>query len=128
MIHLNTDAAVRGNPGPATGGILIVKDHQQLQLTTDLGLLNNHQAEFKAAIWGFDYLCNHYALTEIVSFQSDSKLLIDSLNKEYAKHYSAELTTLLALQKKFSLVLNQWIPEAQNTGAHHLALTALQKH
>lgn len=127
MIHINTDAAVRGNPGPAVGGILIVNNHQQLQLTTDLGILDNHRAEFMAAIWGFTYLNQHYANDEIVSFQSDSKLLIDSLNKRYAKHYRTELNDLLALQTKFALVLNQWVPESQNTGAHHLALAALQK-
>ncbi|MFD1672232.1 ribonuclease HI family protein [Agrilactobacillus yilanensis] len=127
MIHLNTDAAVRGNPGPATAGILIVQDHQQLQLTANLGQLNNHEAEFAAAIWAFEYLSQTNQTHEIVAFQSDSRILIDSLNKRYSKSYSTYLAQLLALQAKFDLVLNQWVAESQNSGAHHLAIQALQK-
>lgn len=128
MIHLNTDAAVRGNPGPATGGVLIVKDHQQQQLTTYLGVLNNHEAEFAAAIWAFQYLIQQNNTHEIISFQSDSKILTDSLNKQYAKKYATQVSELLKLQEKFPLVLNQWIPQTQNSGAHHLAITRLQKY
>ncbi|MCH4172515.1 MAG: ribonuclease HI family protein [Lactobacillus sp.] len=128
MIHLNTDAAVRGNPGPAAAGLLLIKDHQQIQKTTYLGEMDNHQAEFQAAIWAFEYLIAQQYTDEIVSFQADSKLLIDSLNKRYAKHFTKTLAQLLDLQAKFPMVLNQWVPESQNKGAHNLATTALQKY
>lgn len=128
MLYLYTDAAVRGNPGPAAGGVLIVHHHKQIQLQHFLGTMDNHRAEFGIAIWAFDYLIDHGMVTEIVAFHSDSRLLVDSLNKRYAKHFDTYLQRLLAQQAQFEMVLNQWLPDHENRGAHQLAMQALQKH
>ncbi|WP_416352954.1 ribonuclease HI family protein [Agrilactobacillus fermenti] len=128
MLKLYTDAAVRGNPGPATGGALIIQAHKQIQLKTYLGTMNNHEAEFRAAIWAFTYLTENFSTDEVVAFYADSKLLIDSLTKHYAKHFASVLKQLLVLQSQFTLVLNEWIPERANSGAHSLALSELQNY
>ena len=52
--------------------------------------------------------------------------MIDSLDKRYSKSFAPELAKLLTLHEKFPLVIDQWIPDKQNTGAHNLALQALK--
>lgn len=125
MITIHTDAATKGNPGPTGLGILIVANKQQHQLTGSLRCASNHQGEFAAAIQGFQYLVDHYQPNELVMFETDSKLLSDSIKKSYAKHYGDQLTTLMKLIDYFDAVVTQWVPDSQNHGAHHLANQAL---
>ncbi|KRL83905.1 ribonuclease HI family protein [Ligilactobacillus apodemi] len=123
MVKLYTDAATKKD-NSATG-ILLVTATQQFQLKQKITASNNHQAEFKAAILGFEYLLEHFPETENVFFYSDSKIVIDSLTKKYSKSFAKELAQLLELQQNFPLVINQWIADSQNKGAHTLALQAL---
>jgi len=58
-------------------------------------------------------------------FNTDSKIVSDSLNKQYAKHFEKYVDELLDLQGKFDTVVNTWIPDSQNMGAHTLAIQAL---
>ncbi|WP_125707932.1 ribonuclease HI family protein [Lacticaseibacillus porcinae] len=124
MIKLNTDAATLGNPGPAGAGILIVANGQQDQSHLHLPNMSNHEAEFAAAIAGFKRL-HALNLQGLVSFASDSKLVIQSLDKRYAKHYQPQVDELLALIESFDQVLWQWVPERENRGAHMLAQQGL---
>lgn len=124
MVKLYTDAAIKGNHGLGGIGILIVAAKEQIQLHQPLTPMTNHEAEFLAAIAGFQALLDR-DLTGPVSFYSDSQIVIDALNKRYAKHYSDYVTKLLALCDQFSLVVWQWIPDRQNQGAHMLAQQGL---
>jgi ribonuclease HI len=124
MIKLNTDAATLGNPGPAGVGILIVANGQQDQTHLSLPVMSNHEAEFAAAIAGFKRL-QVLNLQGFVSFASDSKLVIQSLDKRYAKHYQAQVDELLTLIDSFDQVIWQWVPERENRGAHMLAQQGL---
>lgn len=124
MIKLNTDAATIGNPGPAGVGILIVANGQQDQTHLSLPDMSNHEAEFAAAIAGFKRL-QELNLQGFVSFASDSKLVIQSLDKRYAKHYQTQVDELLALIESFDQVIWQWVPERENRGAHMLAQQGL---
>ena len=85
MIKLYTDAASKNNLSSA--GILLVHDKKQIQLSQPLSASDNHQAEFQAAIAGFKQALSQFANEETVFFYSDSQLVIDSLNKNYSKHY-----------------------------------------
>ncbi|WP_143444934.1 reverse transcriptase-like protein, partial [Lentilactobacillus parabuchneri] len=79
-----------------------------------------------AAIIGFQQLIKlQINPAELIFFYTDSKIVVDSLNKQYAKHFEDDVDTLLALQSKFTTVVNTWIPDSQNMGAHTLALQAL---
>lgn len=124
MIKLFTDAATLGNPGPAGAGILIVANGQQDQTHLTLAPMSNHEAEFVAAIAGFKRL-QALGLQGLVSFASDSKLVIQSLDKRYAKHYQSQVDELLALIATFDQVIWQWVPERDNRGAHMLAQQGL---
>lgn len=126
MIKLYTDAATKGNPGPTGLGALVIADHQQFQLTTTLTQADNHQGEFAGAAFGFDYLIRHFPDERTVLFYTDSRLLSDAIGKNYTKHYQAELDQLNQLMSHFPTVVTQWIPDRQNSGAHHLANQALQ--
>lgn len=124
MIKLFTDAATLGNPGPAGAGILIVNGGQQDQTHLALPNMSNHEAEFAAAIAGFKRV-QALQLQGLISFASDSKLVIQSLDKRYAKHYQPQVDELLALIDACDQVLWQWVPERENRGAHMLAQQGL---
>ena len=126
MIKIYTDAATKGNPGPTGLGVLILADHQQFQLTDTVALADNHQGEFAAAEFGFAYLIQHFPAEQTVLFYTDSRLLSDAIGKNYAKHYQTELDRLSAKMGHFPTVVTQWVPDSQNTGAHHLANQALK--
>ena len=115
MIKIYTDAATKNNPGPTGLGALIVADHRQIQLTDHVAEASNHTGEFLAAQMGF------------VLFFTDSRLLSDAVGKNYSKHYADLLKDLNKLMQPFATVVTQWIPEAQNHGAHHLANQALHQ-
>ncbi|WP_203623304.1 MULTISPECIES: reverse transcriptase-like protein [unclassified Lacticaseibacillus] len=126
MNKLYTDAATKGNIGLGGIGILIIAEGQQDQTHLPLPEMSNHEAEFEAAIAGFRRLLA-LGLTGPVTFYSDSKLVIEALDKHYAKHYGDYVTELTALTKQFSWVLWQWVPDHANRGAHMLAQQGLHE-
>lgn len=125
MLKLYTDAASKNNLSAA--GILLVHNQQQTQLSFPLPDSDNHQAEFLAAIKGFELALKYCQPEETIFFYSDSQLVIDSLNKNYSKHYPKLLNQLLTLIDSLHLVVWQWVPEKENKGAHQLALQGLHK-
>ena len=127
MLKLYTDGATKGNPGPAGIGILVSGLPQQIQHHAALPAMSNHEAEFAAAIAGCKLLIESGLTTGTVAYYSDSKLVIQAIEKRYAKHYSALTAELLSLIDEFPLVLPNWIPDRQNRGAHHLAQQGLHQ-
>lgn len=127
MIKIYTDAATKNNPGPTGLGALILVNHQQIQLTNHVPKASNHTGEFLAAQLGFSYLVHHFSPNEVIMFYTDSRLLSDAVGKNYSKHYGDRLADLTSLMNHFTTVVTQWIPEAQNHGAHHLANQALHQ-
>lgn len=126
MIRLYTDAATKGNHGIGGVGILIVAPGIHDQTHAPLPAMSNHEAEFAAAKAGFERLVA-LDLHGMVSYSSDSRLVIDALNKGYAKHYADELAALMTVVDRFDPVICQWIPERQNHGAHALAQQGLHQ-
>lgn len=126
MLKLYTDIAVKATENHAGIGILIVNQNEQNQIRQKVRVNDNHEGEFLAAIAGFEaVLATGYR--GMVSYYSDSKLVIASLEKRYAKHYQPVLDQLLALIGQFDLVIWQWLPDSQNRGAHALALQGLHE-
>lgn len=131
MFTLYTDAATDSDRILSAAGILILHDGQQTQLKAVLPDGDNHQAEFHAAITGFEHLvaiAGDSATASSVLYYTDSKIVADSVAKQYAKHYQPLVDQLLALQAKFNVVVTNWVPEKQNQGAHNLAQQALKQH
>lgn len=130
MIRLYTDAAVKGNPGPAGAGVLILTKNGQNQLTFPLkDNWNNHHAEFQAVILGFQALIERGLTDEMIFCYTDSRIVAQSIDKEYVKDKNAKpyLNTILKLIEQFQIVTVTWIPEAKNKGADNLARQALQQ-
>ncbi|WP_203648503.1 ribonuclease HI family protein [Secundilactobacillus yichangensis] len=130
MYTLYTDAATNNETQHSAAGILIVHAGHQQQLHAHLPDSDNHHAEFYAALAGFNALLellNGKAKNVTVQYFTDSKIVADSVEKRYAKHYQGLVDQLLAKQAEFNLVITQWLPEKQNQGAHNLAQQALHE-
>lgn len=128
---LYSDAAKYPNSDKTGIGVLLIDNHKQIQVKFNTKATDNHEAEFKACIKALKYLkskLNQHDFNQVVlTFFSDSKILVDSLNKRYAKHYQKYVNQILELESECSLVFNNWIPESENNGAHHLAIQALHE-
>ncbi|KRN33248.1 RNase H family protein [Weissella halotolerans] len=127
LTTIHSDAASKGNPGPSTAGVTIVRAGHQYQYQHALGNLSNHEAEFAAAQFAFEQADRLCQPDDTIMFYSDANLVIASLEKRYAKHFPKQLTSLLAHIDRYQLVIVHWIPEKENKGAHHLAQQALHR-
>jgi ribonuclease HI len=127
MFKLYTDAAVKGNPGPAAIGILIVGPEPAIEISQKITPMTNHEAEFVAAIHGFKELATRGYAGQNVQLISDSQLVIDALNKGYSKHYQSLYADLVAAADPFPVVIPTWQNDHQHHGAHTLALRGLHQ-
>ncbi|MBO0462577.1 MULTISPECIES: ribonuclease HI family protein [unclassified Enterococcus] len=129
MLKVYIDASTKGNPGPSGGGILIVSDQQQEQLSIPLSFGSNHQAEFEVFLKTLEILKNRQLTEEIILCYSDSKVLVSTIDKDHTsnKDFLPYLEKIQSLLKDFSMLILQWIPESKNKGADNLARQALQK-
>lgn len=131
MIRIYTDAAVKGNPGPVGIGIVIVRNNEQTQLSIPLNdILDNHQAEFQAVIHGLKWLIQKKWTNELTFCYTDSQIVAQSIEKEYAKdiYFQNSVNEILSLMRNFSYISIEWIPESENKGADNLAKQALNKY
>lgn len=127
MIKMYSDAATKPHSNMTGLGVLIIVNHQQIQLSKHAVENDNHLGEFLAAQMGFKYLKQHYPQNETILYYTDSRTLSDAVGKNHSKKYAPQLAELLKMMTPFSTVVTQWIPEAQNHGAHHLANQALHQ-
>ncbi|WP_181348360.1 ribonuclease HI family protein [Thalassobacillus sp. CUG 92003] len=130
MIEVYTDAASLGNPGESAVGIFIKESRQHHEVFSYyLGSMSNHEAEFQAVIKALE-ICQEKYRGEILSIRSDSKIVVETLEKNYTKNkvFQPLLATINLQMEPFAHVFIKWIPEKQNQRADQLARTALQHH
>ncbi|RRG17838.1 reverse transcriptase-like protein [Weissella viridescens] len=125
IYHLYFDAATRGQNGPSAAGVIIVAAHSQTPFKTTLADMSNHAAEFAAASFALNCVAPLAEPTDTLMLHSDSKIVIDSLTKGYAKNFMADVTHINQQLDQYRNVILEWIPEKQNQGAHQLANQAL---
>lgn len=129
MIKIFTDAAFR--PQTRAGGLGIIIDQQQVyQFKFYLNNApDNHYLEFLALDQALKLLVENDWQDAIISYCSDSQLVIDSLHKNYVKdiRYQPILDHILAQIELYPQFLAQWIPEKLNRGADQLARQALNQ-
>ncbi len=80
-----TDGGSKGNPGPASIGMVFYLDNKKIfQLHEKIGLATNNDAEYQAVIKALEEI-KKLKLKKIdkISFFSDSKLLVSQLNGLY---------------------------------------------
>ena len=129
MIKAYIDAATKGNPGPSAGGIVLVGENLYLQKSIPLPIQTNHQAEFATFVALLDDLTDQQKTNEMIVAYTDSKILAETIKKNYTKNPDFQ-NYLLEIQKKLQLFPNlylRWIPESQNKGADNLAKQGLKK-
>jgi ribonuclease HI len=131
---INTDGGSRGNPGPASIGVLVKKDDQIIfQLAKTIGVATNNDAEYKAVASALEWLDQQQNLSEEVEFLLDSKLVVEQL----AKRWKIKEPRLLGLaQNCWKLISNlqskhktkiffTHVPREQNADADALVNYAL---
>ncbi len=127
-VFIYTDGASRGNPGPASLGVYIVDQDNQVhaQVAEPLGEKTNNFAEYAAVVKGLKIALDHQA--DHIVLKSDSQLLIRQLKGEYKIKKQTliplfnECQKLLEQFKSFDL---QHIPREHNKKADGLANEAL---
>ncbi|MUK87603.1 reverse transcriptase-like protein [Ornithinibacillus sp. L9] len=126
MIEVYTDGSSSGNPGPSGAGIYIKAGGEKYTYSFPLGVLSNHEAEFHAVIKALE-ICREQFSNEILSFRSDSRLVVDTIEKDYTKNPTF-LPLLEKIREKSSSLpyfFIKWIPEKSNGHADQLARKAI---
>lgn len=130
ILHLYSDGASRGNPGPAAAGA-VIKDEQGLkvaEVSRYLGAATNNQAEYEALIAALE-VAAHFKPRSL-KVHLDSDLVVKQLSGEY-RMKNPGLRPLLERTRqllcRFEDVSITHIPGELNGEAHALAGMALRK-
>lgn len=125
MLEIFIDGASAGNPGPSGIGVFIKGEGHQLKISEPVGMMDNHTAEFHALIKGLSEAIR--LKSSLVSVRSDSKIVVASIEKRYAKHYAELVEEAVNLIDQLDLFFIKWIPDEQNKAADALARAAIKK-
>lgn len=127
MIEVYTDGASVGNPGISGAGVYIKANKKIYEYSIPLGYMSNHEAEFHAVVKALE-ICKQYFPDNILSFRTDSKVVVNVVEKNFTKNKTFRpLLEKIDIQKRqFPLFLIKWIPNKDNIHADRLAKEALQ--
>ncbi|CQR46648.1 14.7 kDa ribonuclease H-like protein [Paraliobacillus sp. PM-2] len=127
MLEVYVDGATIGNPGPSGVGVVLKKKNVLIEKSYYIGTYSNHEAELIAVIKGLQ-LCKELYPDEILSIRSDSKLVVDMIEKAYTKNkaFSSFLNEILVLMPQFPYCFIKWIPDSKNNHADRLARNAIR--
>jgi ribonuclease HI len=128
--RINIDGASRGNPGPASYGVLIrdARGETVGKLKKYIGRFTNNVAEYYGLIAAMDYAQSHGA--RAIRVESDSELLVKQMRGLY-KVKSADLQPLYERAQKMSKGFDSFrvdhVYREQNREADALANEALDE-
>lgn len=128
-VHVYTDGACWGNPGPAAIGAVIKDDSQKIlkQISQYIGKGTNNQAEYKAVIAGLSAALNLQA-SEVVLYL-DSELILKQLAGEYRVKtplLQPLFLQLVQLKRRLRSLHIEHVGHYGNIEAHNLAKQALK--
>lgn len=87
ILKIFTDGGSKGNPGPASIGIVFYLDGKKIFThREDIGVATNNEAEYRAVIAALEKFKNtEYGIQNIegIKLFSDSQLLVNQLNGTY---------------------------------------------
>ncbi|MBF7017111.1 ribonuclease HI family protein [Staphylococcus durrellii] len=128
MAKIFFDAATSGNPGLSSCAVVIITEEERYIFKNDLGVLDNHSAEWAAFEFALQCAINLNVANALV--YTDSKLIEDCINDEKVKNvkFKAYLDNILRLSDNFALMFVKWVPRNQNKEANHYAQQALYKY
>ncbi|MCW6674617.1 ribonuclease HI family protein [Aerococcaceae bacterium NML171108] len=130
MYKIYTDAAFNAQTKEAGIAFNAIRNGQQIkQGRYREHVSDNHEAEFQAILMALEFLQREAFTNETVMLHSDSKIVIESLDKRYVKgaQYAIWLDKILVIVDTFDLLFWKWIPEKENKGADQIAREALRK-
>lgn len=127
MIEVYTDGASAGNPGISGAGIYIKNKNQTFEYSIPLKPMSNHEAEFHAVIHALK-ICWEQFPHEILSFRTDSKVVVNLVEKNFTKNkiFQPLLDQIHNIASDFPFFFMKWIPDKENIHADRLAKEALQ--
>lgn len=127
MIEVYTDGASNGNPGISGAGVYIKAYGKQYEYSIPLKEMSNHEAEFHAVNKALE-ICLEKFPDEILSFQSDSQIVVTAVEKRFAKNpiFKQLLDEIMEKANQFPHYFIKWIPGKQNFHADQLAKKAIQ--
>ena len=126
----NIDGAARGNPGPASYGVVIRDGQGELvaKLKKYIGRMTNNVAEYYGLIAALDYAQSHNI--RALRVESDSELMVKQMQGQY-KVKSEDLRPLFERAKKMSMGFESFridhVYREQNREADALANEALDE-
>ncbi|MDO4775031.1 MAG: ribonuclease HI family protein [Aerococcaceae bacterium] len=130
MYKIYTDAAFNAQTKEAGIAFNAIRNGQQIkQGKYREYVLDNHEAEFQAMLMALEFLQREASTNETIMLHSDSKIVIESLDKRYVKEaqYAIWLDKILVIIDTFNLLFWKWIPDKENKGADQIAREALWK-
>lgn len=128
MLKVYTDGAFDPQTKQAGIGIQVIADKEQTSYKYYVAhAFDNHVIEFMALRQALTLLAKQPKETLLI--YSDSKVLVDSIEKAYVKSsvYRVHLTEILAELEEYPLYFVNWLADGQNRGADQLARQALRR-
>lgn len=125
-----TDGASKGNPGPASIGVVICNDKGEIlkEYSKEIGKTTNNEAEYQAVIFALKKIKALFgkkkAKESEVEIRSDSQLLVSQLSGKYKildKKIQKLFIDVWNLKTEFGKVTFKLVPREENKLADKLA-------
>lgn len=120
MLKLYTDAGLNTNLNLGVVAYVIKRDNNIYQTSTRHDNTDNHYLEFLALKLALSKIIENHWNNEILFIHSDSQIVIDSLEKNYSKHYQPILDDILEQLDQFPSYFAKHIADKDNRAAHAL--------
>ena len=120
MIKLYTDAGLNTNLNLGVVAYVIKIDKKTYKYASPQNFDDNHYLEFLALKIALQNIIDNHWNNDIILIHSDSQIVIDSLTKNYSKHYQPILNDILELLKQFPTYFAKHIADKDNGAAHSL--------
>ena len=128
MIEIYCDGASKGNPGPASIGVSILKEKREIAtLSEKIGNTTNNVAEWTSLLKALEYLKSSSS-NEDISIYMDSELVVKQFLGEYKTKHPSLIPLkdkVFDLKKYFKSIQIQHVRRELNKRADELANDAL---
>ena len=128
MIEIYCDGASKGNPGPASIGVSILKEKLEIAtLSEKIGITTNNVAEWTSLIKALEHL-KISSTNEEISIYMDSELVVKQFLGEYKTKHPSLIPLkekVFELKKSFKSIKIQHVRRELNKRADELANAAL---
>jgi len=130
ILHIWSDGAARGNPGPAGAGVVIARADGEIveELSRYLGETTNNVAEYQALLLGLERALQLRAVA--LRAHLDSQLVVRQLQGSYRvrqPHLRPLYQRALEMLRRFEQAELVHVPREENLAADRLANRAIDE-